>query len=207
MHLVLSTLAQAQAATANAGTGSPLWYLTRAAAVSAYVALTVGVILGLARSIAGLGRIKTPWTLDEAHQFLAVITAAFVLLHLITLLFDHYNNIAFSLVNLLVPLNEPYAPLAVDLGVVALYGLAIVLFSSWLRRRIATVAWRTLHYITYAVFVLVTLHGLLAGTDSSAAWMRLVYVAGIGIVGLLTFIRVFAPPSQTPLPTRYTARR
>ena len=207
MHIVLGAVALTRATVASSS-GSPLWYLTRAAAVSAYVTITAGVILGLSRSIAGLGRIKTPWTLDEAHQFLAVLTAGFVLLHLATLLFDHYNSIAFSLVNLLVPLNEPYAPLAVDLGVVSLYGLAIVLFSSWLRRRIANVTWRALHYISFGIFALVTLHGLLAGSDSSSAWMRLIYIVAVAVVGLMVFIRFFAPPSQTPvLPRRYTASR
>ena len=205
MHLVLSTISLARAAAST--TSSPLWYLTRAAAVSAYISITAGVILGLSRSIAGLARIKTPWTLDEAHQFLAVLTAGFVLLHLATLLFDHYNSIAFSLVNLLVPLNEPYAPFAVDLGVVSLYALAIVLFSSWLRNRISNVAWRTLHYLSFGIFALVTLHGLLTGTDSGSAWMRLIYIAAVGVVGLLVFIRFFAPPSQTPVQTRYSARR
>jgi methionine sulfoxide reductase heme-binding subunit len=209
MHIVLNAVALARAAASTASTtGSPLWYLTRAAAVSAYVTITAGVVLGLSRSIAGLGRIKTPWTLDEAHQFLAVLTAGFVLLHLVTLLFDHYNSIAFSLVNLLVPLNEPYAPLAVDLGIVSMYALAIVLFSSWLRRRIANVTWRALHYLGFAVFALVTLHGLLAGSDSASAWMRLIYIAAVAVVGLLVFIRFFAPPSQTPVqPRRYTASR
>ncbi len=207
MPIVLNAVALAHASAATATSGSALWYLTRAAAVSAYVSITAGVVLGLSRSIAGLGRIKTPWTLDEAHQFLAVLTAGFVLLHLVTLLFDHFNNIAFSLVNLLVPLNEPYAPFAVDLGVVSMYGLAIVLFSSWLRRRITNVAWRTLHYLSFGVFALVTIHGLLAGTDSGSAWMRLVYIAAVGVVGLLIFIRFFAPPTQTPMQTRYSARR
>jgi sulfoxide reductase heme-binding subunit YedZ len=207
MHPILQVAALTRAAAASTAS-SPLWYLTRASAVTAYISITVGAVLGLSRSIAGLGRIKTPWTLDEAHQFLAVLTAGFVLLHLVTLLFDHFNNIAFSLVNLLVPLNEPYAPFAVDLGVVAMYALAIVLFSSWLRRRIANVAWRTLHYLSFAVFVLVTLHGLLAGSDSGSAWMRLIYIAAIGVVGLMVFIRFVSPPAQTPVTTRrYTASR
>lgn len=206
MHIVLSAVAMTRA-TAASNSGAALWYLTRAAAVSAYIAITAGVVLGLSRSIAGLGRIKTPWTLDEAHQFLAVLTAGFVLLHLVTLLFDKYDSIAFSLVNLLVPLNEPYAPFAVDLGVVSMYALAIVLFSSWLRQRISNVTWRTLHYISFGVFTLVTLHGLLAGSDSGSAWMRLVYIAAVGVVALLIFIRFFAPPSQTPVQTRYSARR
>jgi predicted ferric reductase len=178
-----------------------LWYVTRAAAVSAYITLSTAVILGLYRSLAPAMRVRIPWELDEAHQFLALLTAAFLALHLLSLVFDPL--IPFAPLNLLVPLGEPYRPLAVGIGVFALYAVLVVLLSSWLRQRIAHATWRTLHYTSFAAFLLVTLHGLFAGTDSGEPWMRLVYLAAAGIVGLLTARRVFArrvfaPPRPQP---------
>ena len=173
-----------------------LWYVTRAAAVSAYITLSAAVVLGLCRSLAPAMRVRIPWELDEAHQFLAVLTAALLALHLISLVFDPL--IPFAPLNLLVPLGEPYRPLAVGLGVFALYAVLVVLLSSWLRRRIAHATWRMLHYTSFAAFLLVTLHGLLAGTDSGEPWMRLVYLAAAGLVGLLTALRVFAPTRPQP---------
>ena len=50
----------------------------------------------------------------------------------------------------------------------------------------------------FAVFAGVTLHGILAGTDSSQPWMVFIYVAASIAVALLTAIRVFARPAIRP---------
>jgi predicted ferric reductase len=184
-----------------------LWYVTRAAAVSAYITLSAAVVLGLCRSLAPTMRVRIPWELDEAHQFLSLLTAAFLALHLISLVFDPL--IPFAPLNLLVPLGEPYRPLAVGIGVFALYAMLVVLLSSWLRRRIAHATWRTLHYTSFVAFLLVTLHGLLAGTDSGEPWMRLVYIGAAGLVALLIVIRFVTPRQPAPgrAPARSPARR
>ena len=185
----LSAAVTSAASATSAATVNPLlWYVTRAAAVSAYITLTATVVLGIIRSLTRVGRIRVTWMLDEAHQVLALLTAAFVTLHLLSLMFDPL--IPFSLLNVLLPIAEPYRPLAVDLGVLALYGLAIVLVSSWLRRSISHARWRALHYTSFAVFLLVTLHGILAGSDAGQPWMRLVYVGAGGAAGLLVLMRL-----------------
>ena len=115
--------------------------------------------------------------------------------------------ISFALLNLLLPFNEPYRPFAVDLGVLTFYGLLIVLLSSWLRRYISHASWRLLHYTGFAVFLLVTLHGILAGSDSGEPWMIFVYVVAAGSVLLMSIFRLlWLPPPQTQRPaprTRY----
>lgn len=178
-----------------------LWYVTRAAAVSGYITLSLTVVLGLFRSLARFSRLRHAralWLLDELHPYLAVLTLAFVVFHLIALIFDPL--IPFSLLNLLLPFDQPYRPLAVDLGVLALYTLAVVWLSSWVKRRIAYASWRALHYTSFLAFALVTFHGIFAGTDSAEPWMRLVYVIVLGVVTLLTLARIFwpAPPQTSP---------
>jgi predicted ferric reductase len=192
----LSSLSVTLAA-ASTTTNPLLWYVTRAAATSAYVTLSVTVIFGLFRSLARVSRLRNPrvlWLLDELHPYLAVLTLALVALHLLSLIFDPL--IPFTLLNLLLPFDQPYRPLAVDLGVLALYGLAVVWLSSWMKRRITYASWRTLHYVSFAAFVLVTLHGIFAGTDSSAPWMRVLYLGTSGVVALLTLARIFWPEAQ-----------
>jgi predicted ferric reductase len=195
------------ATTAAATTGPLLWFVTRAAAISAYITLASTVILGLCRSLARTARLRTPWALDEVHQFLAVITAVFVALHLLALLFDPL--IPFTLLNLIAPVEEPYRPLAVDLGVLGLYALTLVLVSSWLRRRIAYVRWRTLHYASFAVFVLITAHGIFAGNAADQTWMYAIYLGASAIVLLLVLVRLLwmaQPSGDLHSPTRTSAR-
>lgn len=184
-------------AAVSASTANPfMWYVTRAAATSSYITLSLLVLLGLARSMTRLGGGRIAWWLDEAHQFLALLTAGLVGLHLVSLLLDAL--IPFSLVNLFVPTGEPYRPFAVGVGVFTMYGLALVLASSWLRTRIGHAKWRLIHYLSFAVFAGVTLHGVLAGSDSSQPWMIFIYVSSAIAIGLLTFIRMFSRPQPQP---------
>lgn len=181
---------------AVAVSGDPtLWYVTRAAAVCAYVLLSLTAILGLTRALLRSTRpeaIAAIWLLDELHPFASVLTVAFVAVHLVSLIFDPV--VPFSLVNLLLPIDEPYAPLATSLGVLGLYALAVVLLSSWLRRSLPYAFWRKLHAFSFAAYALVTLHGIFAGTDSGTPWMLAVYLASAGVVLLLALARLLARP-------------
>jgi methionine sulfoxide reductase heme-binding subunit len=165
-----------------------LWYLTRTTAVAAYVALTLSVALGMLRTIARTSGESLTWVVDELHAVVATLAAGLVVGHLISLRLDTF--IPFTTANLLIPGDQPYRPLAVNLGVFALYTLAIFLFSSWLRRRLPYRFWRTLHVLSFLAFALISLHGLLAGSDASEPWMRGVYGMAIGAVGFLTVMRL-----------------
>jgi predicted ferric reductase len=146
-----------------ADSGPALWYLTRATAVAAYIALTCSVILGMLRTVGRQASERVHWSVDELHQVMAVLAGLLVLAHLLSILFDSY--IPFSLGNLLLPFGEPYKEPYTRLGVFAMYALALVLFSSWLRRRISYRAWRAIHYVSFVAFILATTHGFFAGSD------------------------------------------
>ena len=182
-----------------------LWYLTRMTAVSAYIVLTLSALLGMVRGVARTSGEHLSWVVDDLHQVLATTFGGLVLMHLITLYYHTF--IPFTLVNFLVPGQQPYRPLAVDLGVLGLYGLAVVLASSWLRRRISYRVWRRLHYVSFVTFTLVTLHGLLAGSDAGEPWMRAVYYGASAAVGFLMLMRLLtrlrrAPSTEVSAPER-----
>lgn len=187
-----SELAQAAAAAAN----PLLWYLTRTTAVSAYVTLTVAVMLGMLRGLARTSGERLSWVVDELHQVLATVFAGLVVLHLITLIYDPF--LPFSLNNILLPVNEPYRPFPVDLGVLALYTMVVVLCSTWIRRHLPYRYWRAVHYASFATFVLVTLHGLLAGSDAGETWMRALYAGSSAAVGFLGLMRFLTRPRPEP---------
>lgn len=165
-----------------------LWYVTRLLAVSGYIALSVAVALGLIRSLARVFGEGGLWALDELHRFATILAAALIAGHLLTLLFDPF--LPFTPLNLVVPVNEPYKPLAVDLGVLALYGLAALLLSSWARGQLSYGFWRAIHYVSFPIFALVTLHGWFTGSDSVTTWMPIVYAASGAGIAFLTAIRV-----------------
>jgi methionine sulfoxide reductase heme-binding subunit len=179
--------ASSRALVAAATTPGPtLWYVTRATAVAAYITLSMSVILGLLRAIAGAAREHLSWVVDELHAFIATLAGVLVFAHVLAIALDPY--IPFTLRNLLVPGQQPYRPLGVNLGVLALYAMVVLLVTSWLRPRFPYRLWRPLHALSFFAFALVTIHGILAGSDAAEPWMRAIYTgAGCAVAVLLLF--------------------
>ena len=94
-------------------------------------------------------------------------------------------TVPFSLPQMAVPGLAPYAPLAVAFGQLTFYVTAIVVASFYARRLIGQRAWRALHVLTFLAFAGATAHGILAGSDSGAAWTWWMYS---GSVALVTFL-------------------
>ena len=76
----------------------------------------------------------------------------------------------------------------IGLGQISLYLMAVVLVSYYVRTRIGFQAWRWLHFATFALYALVTVHGLLAGSDTATLWP--LYATSNGVVLFLTVYRL-----------------
>jgi methionine sulfoxide reductase heme-binding subunit len=172
------------------------WYVTRTMAVGAYIVLTASVIVGMLRSIARVSGERVSWLVEETHSFLAVLAGVLIAGHLLTLMVDPY--LPFSLSNIIIPGDQPYKPLAVNLGVFALYTMLALLLSSWARQRISHGLWRSIHYLSFIAYILVTAHGWLAGSDMSTDWMPALYVGSIAAVAVLAFIRFISSGNVVP---------
>jgi methionine sulfoxide reductase heme-binding subunit len=181
-------------AQANPNADPFLWYVTRTLAVGAYLALTISVLLGLLQSIARTAGERTSWRINELHIVLSVLAGVLMAGHVITLVLDPY--LPFSIGNILIPLGEPFKPIPVDLGVLAFYGMIALVLSSYLKPRISYGAWRAIHYVSFAAFILVTAHGWLSGSDAVTNWMPAIYVGSSGAVGFLTFMRLITENSS-----------
>jgi sulfoxide reductase heme-binding subunit YedZ len=153
------------------------WYTARAAGVVAYALLTSGVLLGVLLA----GRVRVPWwpqfAVTDVHRFVALLTGAFVLLHVYSLTLDKY--VPTSLAAVFVPGASSYRPFWVALGTVALELLAAVAISNLVRKHIGHARWRRIHYLTFVVWAAATAHGIGAGTDTGAEWLHLLYVASV----------------------------
>lgn len=166
-----------------------LWYITRAAAATAYALLVAVVALGIALGFRGFEGMVRGWRIYDLHQVLTLVMLGFTGLHLATLFFDPFKP--FALVQLAWPLAEAYRPLWTALGVLALYLLLLVTASSYLRRALGNQMWFLLHLLSYAAFILVTLHGIFGGTDTTTPWMLGIYTGSSALVLLLTLGRVY----------------
>jgi methionine sulfoxide reductase heme-binding subunit len=160
------------------------WIILRAAGVAAYVAFFLSVAWGLVSSTSLVTkRISKPAS-TAFHATVASAGLALLAIHLIGLFVD--RSVPFGLSDLLVPLKSDYRPISVAFGIVAMYGMVVVLASSWVRKRLGTVWWRRLHLLAVPMFTLSLLHGLSAGSDSGRTWMFALYV----VTGLITLFLV-----------------
>jgi len=160
------------------------WIVLRAAGVAAYVAFFLSVAWGLVSSTSLITkRIPKP-TSTAFHATVASAGLAFLAIHMAFLFVDRF--VPFGLSDLFVPLKSQYRPISVGFGIVAMYGMVIVLVSSWVRKRLGTAWWRRLHLLAVPMFTLTLLHGLFTGSDSARPWMFAMYVA----TGLITLFLV-----------------
>ena len=111
------------------------WYLSRAAGFTAYLLLFVSVALGIAIGTRLADRIAKRNVIFDLHRFTAVMALAFSLFHVYILLLDGFFN--FNVWELSLPFLSPYRAWQTAVGVFALYALALLILSFYVRRFIA----------------------------------------------------------------------
>jgi len=167
------------------------WFVIRASGLVAYALVGVTVIVGLLLSTRLQGRRPPPdWMLDW-HRFLGGLGLMFTVLHLLSLLIDDY--IEFGLIDLFVPFAATWRPVALAWGVLAFYMAVAVQVTSQVRHRMPARWWRRVHYLSVPLFVLATVHLLLAGTDADHPLVLLMVGGLSATVLLLLWFRLPAP--------------
>ena len=171
------------------------WYLSRSTALVAYLMLTGSVVWGLILSTKIVREVTPPPLAMSIHNFISWLALTFAGVHAYLLLFDRYYT--YRLRDIMVPFIGPYKPLAVGLGVGAFWIFLAASASFSVKKQIGQFLWRAIHLMTFPGFLLLTLHGLLAGTDSSNPGMTLIYVACGGLVTFLTLFRLLSLGTRT----------
>ena len=160
------------------------WYISRACAFVAFGLLWLSMLAGLGIT----GGLARRWPslpgAFELHRFTALLGLGFAAAHALVLLGDAYSN--YSLGQLLTPFFAgAYRPVWVGFGQVSIYLLAAVAGSFYVKDRLGVRAWRLIHMLSFALFVLTLAHGLGSGTDSGAAWAQALYWgSAVSVLGL-----------------------
>jgi predicted ferric reductase len=166
------------------------WDIARAGGFTAYILLTLAVIVGLALSTQIQSPRRWPRLLNsELHNFLTLLSTIFLGVHILATWVDPYTR--FSWNEILIPLASHYRPEWMALGIVAVYlGIAIGI-STWLRPHIGYKLWRQLHVLTLVIFALATIHGIGTGSDTQTPWALGIYLVSSVLVGSLLCRRLF----------------
>lgn len=173
------------------------WYLSRASAFVAFGLLWMSMLAGLGITNK-LGRVwpGLPGSY-ELHKYTALLGLGFGMFHALILLGDHYIN--YSLGQILVPfMAGNYRPAWVGMGQIAFYSLAVVALSFYVKDRIGTRTWKLIHALSFALFLMVLIHGVQSGTDSSSIWATALYWVSGASVLFFTAYRIIAARMGRP---------
>jgi len=159
-----------------------LWALGRGTGVVALALLTVTVVLGIltrsGRPAFGLPR----FAVTLVHRNSALIGTAFVLIHIVSLLFDPYAQL--NVVDFILPFLGSYHPFWLGLGTVGVDLLIAIVVTSLLRRWIGQRTFRVVHWATYALWPIALLHSFGTGTDAgSGLFILFAAVCTLAVVG------------------------
>lgn len=173
-------------------TTNDLWFTARGAGLSAMLILTIATALGAFGSMR-LRSAGTRVVVQYVHRTAAVLGLGLIVVHVSTLVLDSKSHITLS--GALVPFAAHYRPSAVALGSIAMYVFLFVAALGLARGRLAAspagaATWRGLHLLAYPAWAVAIVHGLLAGTDRSQAWVVLLTIACIAAVIVAAFSRI-----------------
>ena len=138
------------------------WITSRAAGISALLASSAAVALGLLMST----RLLKSQDLRVLHEALSLATMVSLAVHALALLGDGYLKP--SLADVTLPFFIAYETLWTSLGIVGGWMFVILGLSYYVRGRIGPQRWRKLHRFTALAWVLGIVHSLGAGTDAGA---------------------------------------
>lgn len=166
------------------------WIVGRTLGLAAYVTLVALVVLGV--WLRHPWRQRWPLLHPEArlrlHSALGAATCLLVGGHIAALAADRYAGVPWP--GTLVPGTATYRPVAVTLGILALYFLVAITATAALGGRLVGRHWRVVHRLATPTLLLVWFHGVLAGSDT--ARLRLFYATTGAMLAALLLSRVLA---------------
>jgi len=162
------------------------WYFVRSSGFVAFGLLWLSMAMGLLIT----NKIARVWPKGpvayDLHQFVSVLGLIFGFFHPVLMLGDQY-----TLVQIFVPfggIQDRAVPVA--LGQVTLILMALIVPSFAARWIIGQRTWRLLHYLSFPVFLMALIHGVLTGTDTATPLATGMYWASATSLVLLTIYRV-----------------
>jgi len=169
------------------------WYMIRATGTVAYLMLYFSVIIGLYSQVQKMRKQKVTITL-HLHEVLSNWALILVCGHLGFLLIDSY--ISFNWMEVLIPFQTNYKPLPMALGIFSLYFLMMTYVTSKARKKVGYQRWRKIHALNPILYGLVTIHGLLIGTDFQGMVLAVVNILPLLLMGVL----LLRNPNKTQIP-------
>jgi DMSO/TMAO reductase YedYZ heme-binding membrane subunit len=173
------------------------WNLIRVSGFLAYFLFTLSVSAGLLVRLPVMQKKKA--LLLAIHQTSGWSGFLTTLFHMVLLVIDTYAP--YRIFELLIPFSSENEPFFSALGTVGFY-LFFIIFSTsdFFMKKLGRSLWKKIHFLVFPAWVMIVLHGMLIGTDSSEPWAAFLYGGGVVIVlFLLAVRRIDVQPKSTAM--------
>ncbi len=132
-------------------------YLGLAAVGTATVNMVLGLLIALRYSPVRLWPHRRI-NIFRLHEWNAYFILLLIVLHPAVLLLRDSTHFGWR--DVLLPIRSPVQPMLNTVGAAALYGLLIVIVTSFFRLRMARPLWKKLHFLVFPAFVLMFIHSI-----------------------------------------------
>jgi len=166
------------------------WYLSRSSGVVATVLIVAALVQGLFFSARATGTRHRPnWWLS-LHNYLGGLAFAFTVLHVLTVYQDELSGI--GLLQVFVPFTASGWEWGITWGVVAMYVFALVVFTSWPKKRGSRRTWLMIHLLSVPATVLVATHAWMVGSSRGQLWFQALLALLVGLAVYPAVLRVMS---------------
>ena len=165
------------------------WYLSRSSGIVATVLIVAALMWGLFFSARATGTKRRPkWWLD-LHNYLGGLAFVFVIVHILAVYQDELSGI--GLLQIFVPMTAGGWTWGITWGVIATYVFALVVFTSWPRRRGSRRVWLTVHLMSVPAAVVAGVHAWMVGSSRGQLWFPVLLAALVGLAVYPAVLRLF----------------
>jgi hypothetical protein len=167
------------------------WDVARTGGFVAYALVAMSICLGLVLSLRWRSSSWPRWATTDLHRYVTLLAIVFTAIHTLAIWLDPFMRFAPS--EILVPLVSHYRAVWVAFGIVSAYLLIAIWLSERVQKRIGYAWWRRMHYLTFLIYGMATIHGIATGSDTKAGWAVFIYLGSSALVGSLLAIRLLYP--------------
>jgi sulfoxide reductase heme-binding subunit YedZ len=165
------------------------WYLSRSSGIVAAVLIVAALVWGFFFSARATGTKRRPkWWLD-LHNYLGGLAFVFVIIHIVAVYQDQLSGI--GRLQIFVPMTATGWKWGITWGVIAAYVFALVVFTSWPRKRGSRRVWLTVHLISVPAAVVAGIHAWMVGSSRGQLWFSMLLAALFGLVVYPAVLRLF----------------
>ena len=174
-----------------------MWYLSRASGMVAWIVLGITCLWGILLITRMLKPADRPAWLLDLHRYLGVLSIVTTGAHMATLVGDNWEHWGWS--ELFIPFTklEYSNSAAIAWGLFAFYLMVVIQLTSWVMKWLPKKLWHAIHLLSYVLFVMVTIHGFKAGSDSTNIVFFTVAVGAIAILLFALVARVLQGRAKT----------